>query len=142
MIGYIGSTQQKQKVGEVESILVDRRHIVQMRTHLPFSIHGLIFLSGEWIRKSPFSLSSMNAFIASMDLLRGHLSILAWKRMLAICKLRLSLSMAAVWLLGLGRGLAEYRLGGGGWWRRRRKRRRLVVPPACRPPNCFPWPFL
>ena len=25
MIGYIGSTQQKQKVGEVESILVDRR---------------------------------------------------------------------------------------------------------------------
>ena len=53
---------------------------------------------------------------ASMDLLRGHLSILAWKRMLAICKLRLSLSMAAVWLLGLGRGLAEYRLGGGGWW--------------------------
>ena len=28
-----------------------------------FSIHGLIFLSGEWMRKSPFSLSSMNAFI-------------------------------------------------------------------------------
>ena len=37
MIGYIGSTQQKQKVGEVESILVDRRHIVQMRTHLPWN---------------------------------------------------------------------------------------------------------
>ena len=31
---------------------------------------------------------------ASMDLLRGHLSILAWNLMLAICKLRLSLSMA------------------------------------------------
>ena len=30
---------------------------------LTFSIQGLIFLSGEWIRKSPFSLSSMNAFI-------------------------------------------------------------------------------
>ena len=28
-----------------------------------FSIQGLIFLSGEWMRKSPFSLSSMNAFI-------------------------------------------------------------------------------
>ena len=28
-----------------------------------FSIHGLIFLSGEWMRKSPFSLSSINAFI-------------------------------------------------------------------------------
>ena len=30
---------------------------------------------------------------ASMDLLRGHLSILAWNLMLAICRLRLSLSM-------------------------------------------------
>ena len=28
-----------------------------------FSIQGLIFLSGEWMRKSPFSLSSINAFI-------------------------------------------------------------------------------
>ena len=36
-----------------------------------FSIHGLIFLSGEWMRKSPFSLSSMNAFI-----LRRFLQIL------------------------------------------------------------------
>merc|ERR1712141_742337 len=76
----------------------------QMRTHFPFSIHGLIFLSGEWMRKSPFSLSSMNAFIASMDLLRGHLSIFAWNRMLAICKLRLSLSMLIRLLLRVRSG--------------------------------------
>merc|ERR1711953_1315386 len=78
---------------EVEKIDFGVEAKAQMRTHFPFSIHGLIFLSGEWMRKSPFSLSSMNAFIASIDLLRGHLSILAWNRMLAICKLRLSLSM-------------------------------------------------
>merc|ERR1711953_331108 len=87
---------------------------LQMRTHFPFSIQGLIFLSGEWMRKSPFSLSSMNAFIASIDLLRGHLSILAWNLMLAICRLRLSLSMLLlVELLELESKLLE-KAGGPG----------------------------
>ena len=36
---------------------------------------------------------------ASMDLLRGHLSILAWNLMLAICRLRLSLSMLLLLVL-------------------------------------------
>ena len=33
---------------------------------------------------------------ASIDLESGHRSILAWKRMLLICRVRLSLSMVAV----------------------------------------------
>ena len=66
-----------------------------------------------------------------MDLLSGHLSILAWKRMLAICKLRLSLSMAVV---GLFRGV----------WRRAGQvsTGRLVVV-ALAASNCFLlMPFL
>merc|ERR1719192_2639246 len=67
------------------------------------------------MRKSPFSLSSMNAFIASIDLLRGHLSILAWNLMLAICRLRLSLSMLLlVELLELESKLLE-KAGGPRW---------------------------
>merc|ERR1712107_518965 len=66
------------------------------------------------MRKSPFSLSSMNAFIASMDLLRGHLSILALNLMLAICRLRLSLSMLLlVELLELELRLLEKASGPG-----------------------------
>ena len=38
---------------------------------------------------------------ASIDLLRGHLSILAWNLMLAICRLRLSLSMLLLVLVEL-----------------------------------------
>ena len=55
---------------------------------------------------------------ASMDLLRGHLSILAWNLMLAICKLRLSLSMAVVLELDLlGTRAGRLSTGrGGGWW--------------------------
>ena len=34
-----------------------------MRLHLPFSIQGLFFLSGAWIRGSDFSCSSMYSFI-------------------------------------------------------------------------------
>ena len=51
---------------------------------------------------------------ASIDLLRGHLSILAWNLMLAICRLRLSLSMLLlVELLELELKLLEKASGPG-----------------------------
>ncbi len=38
------------------------RTINHMTEHLPFSIQGLFFLSGAWIKGSVFSCSSMNSF--------------------------------------------------------------------------------
>lgn len=63
--------------------------------HLPFSAHGLLFLSGAWINGSVFSCSSMYSLIAAMLLESGHRSIVAWNFMFSICFLSISLSICA-----------------------------------------------
>jgi len=81
--------------------------------HLPFSAHGLFFLSGVWINGSWGSFSSMYSLrlwdklrwvlgnltsdtsntYAWIDLDNGHRSIMAWYRIFSICLRRVSLSI-------------------------------------------------
>lgn len=66
-----------------------------MMTHLPFSAHGLFFLSGAWISGSFFSFSSTYSRIAAMLFDNGHRSIEAWYFMFSICFFSASRSMVA-----------------------------------------------
>ena len=56
-----------------------------IKLHFPFSIHGLFFLSGAWIRGSVFSFSSIYSFILKHKEVRLSYSNRLWFKCLLHC---------------------------------------------------------